>query len=1248
MSDLRTGTLTLLFTDIEGSTRLLHDLGERYRAVLLRHQVLLRTAFAEHDGEEVGTQGDSFFIVFHRAKDAVSAAIAAQQALISEAWPDGKAVRVRMGLHTGEPVKDGEDYVGMDVHRAARVSSAGHGGQILLSETTRNLVQDELPQGVSLKDLGDHRLKDLPRLHRLFQVEAAGLVREFPRLTSEALQRTNLPAQLPDLPGQQTEVEAVKHLLSKNRLVSLTGASTSACTPLALQVARGLLDRYPDGMWWVDMASLSDPAGLAELVVSVIGVRQQPGETVTEALITFFEPKPMLLLWDGYGRWPEAYLALASTLLSHCSKLRILATGENALGSADEVNYAVQSVDSLGGGLFVGRSQELAQLRSALEDVLSGKGRLVMLAGEPGIGKTRMALEVASHAGLRRAQVLWGRCHESASTPPYWPWAEAIESYVSERDARELKSEMGSGAADIAEIVPEVKDKLPELKPPPVLEPEQARFRLFDSVTRFFRRAASLRPIVIALDDLHWADKPSLLLLEFLVRELDKMPLLVICTYRDMEITRRHPLFDALGSLSRSRVFTRVLLRGLSEADALQFIELDAHIHPPQAMVKAVYLQTEGNPLFLTEVIRLLEQEGAFVPGEMEERQDWAVSIPQGVREVIGRRLNRLSEECNKVLRLASVVGRQFSSHLLERLSDAASPDSLLESLEEAMAVRLVEEVPRKLDHYQFTHALVRETLAAELSTTRRVRLHVRIGEALEAMYGAAAETHAAELAHHFSEAAALIGPEKLVRYSMVAAERALAAHAYEEAYAYFQRALAAKEGQPMDEETATLLFGLGLAQGAMGLRDEALVSLDRAFDYRVSSGDVASAVRIAQCPVPHLPGQVKSERQLFSRALTLVPADSLAASRLLVLQGTAFGIDEGDLTSANRVFAEALLIAKKHQDPALELLVTAAAGRVNGYHLHLQECLSQSRRAIELARKLDDPLTEANSHYFAALALWSTGNGHGAGEHAAAGLAPAERARDRLALANIFWASDTLGRLTGDFQAARAFSDRGLALLPRDPRLLGTRTLLEYEIGDHVQGATFYRRMCDSMRYATGASFEFAFVTSVTGFAAHYTGQFGRFDFKLAKQVAKDVLSSPTVTPLVEIRTQGGLGLIAVCEQDAAEAARRYAYFEARQGTMTPGGMGSVDHLLAIMAATMGRQDDAVRHFQDALGFCRQADYRPEYAHVAHDYAAFLLKRGEAENAVNANALRKEALNIAGQHGMRSLIGRINAGPQV
>ena len=388
----------------------------------------------------------------------------------------------------------------------------------------------------------------------------------------------------------------------------------------------------------------------------------------------------------------------------------------------------------------------MGELEACLHDAMAGQGRLVMLVGEPGIGKTRIAEELATQAETRGAQVLWGRCYEGEGAPPYWPWVQPIRSYLQQKGAEQLRSEMGPGAADIAEIVSEVRDKFTDLEPAPNLEPEQARFRLFDSITSFLKRSAQHQPLVLILDDLHWADRSSLLLLEFVAREMRESNLMLLGTYRDVEVSRRHPLSQSLGTLIRERLFLRVQIGGLTQEDVGRFVEAAIGARPHPELVTAVHGRTEGNPLFVGEVVRLLGQQG------MEESQDWDISIPEGVWDVIGRRLDRLSELCNQVLTTASVIGREFDFRLLDKLA-GTSEDQLLQVLEEASEAHVIEEMPGGKERYQFSHGLIQQTLSEELLTSRRVRLHARIGEALETLYGEDVGLHSAELAHHFGEA---------------------------------------------------------------------------------------------------------------------------------------------------------------------------------------------------------------------------------------------------------------------------------------------------------------------------------------------------------------------------------------------------------------------------------------------------------------------------------------------------------------
>jgi len=340
--DLPAGTITLLFTDIEGSTRLLQQLGDRYAEVLTACRHLLRTVFQEHHGHEVDRQGDAFFVVFTRASDAVSAAVATQRAFASRAFPEGVMVRVRMGLHTGEPECIAEGYVGLDVHHAARIMSSGYGGQILLSQTTRDLVEHGLPDRVTLRDLGEHRLKDLQRPSHLYQLVIADLPADFPPLKTIENCPNNLPVQFTPLIGREQEVAAVQHLLQLEhvRLVTLTGPGGTGKTRLGLQVAAELSDLFTDGVYFVNLAPLSDPEFVVPTIAQTLGLREVAGQPFLEHLKRELQQKQLLLVLDNFEQVVSAAHQLVD-LLATCSRLKLLVTSREVLRVRAEREFAV-------------------------------------------------------------------------------------------------------------------------------------------------------------------------------------------------------------------------------------------------------------------------------------------------------------------------------------------------------------------------------------------------------------------------------------------------------------------------------------------------------------------------------------------------------------------------------------------------------------------------------------------------------------------------------------------------------------------------------------------------------------------------------------------------------------------------------------------------------------------------------------------------------------------------------------------
>jgi predicted ATPase/class 3 adenylate cyclase/DNA-binding XRE family transcriptional regulator len=338
-----TGTVTFLFTDIEGSTQLLQRLGSHYAEVLTAHQRLLRAACAAHGGYEVDTQGDSFFVAFPTAPDALAAAIDATRALAVHRWPEGVFVQVRMGLHSGAPQLVGARYVGLDVHRAARIASAGHGGQILLSEATAGLVRHDLPQGISLRDLGAHRLKDLQQAERIYQAVLPDLPADFPPLKALDARPHNLPVQSTALLGRERELETVCTLLRREdvRLVTLTGPGGIGKTRLGLQVAAELLDAFPDGVWNVRLSRLTDPELVIPTMAQVLDLKESGSTLLAQVVQGYLQDKHLLLLLDNFEQLVAAAPSLAA-LLEACPGVKALVTSRVPLHLHGEREYALR------------------------------------------------------------------------------------------------------------------------------------------------------------------------------------------------------------------------------------------------------------------------------------------------------------------------------------------------------------------------------------------------------------------------------------------------------------------------------------------------------------------------------------------------------------------------------------------------------------------------------------------------------------------------------------------------------------------------------------------------------------------------------------------------------------------------------------------------------------------------------------------------------------------------------------------
>ncbi len=443
---------------------------------------------------------------------------------------------------------------------------------------------------------------------------------------------------------------------------------------------------------------------------------------------------------------------------------------------------------------FVGREAERAELRRLMAQVQAGTGALVMVGGEPGVGKSRLAEELAIRCAREGFQTFFGASYEMAGAQPYIPFVEAYEQALAQAPSPQaFRQFLGDEAAEIARLVPKLRQLCPDIPPPLDLPAEQERRYLFNSIWEVLARTGRAQPTLLVLDDIHWADEPTMLLIQHLAERIAEVPVLMVGLYRDSELDVGRPLSRTFEELTRRRLARRMPLGRLPQEGVAEMAAGMAGQEPPPRLVEVLYAETEGNPFFTEEVFKHLAEEGRLFDADGRFRADLSVEdldVPEGVRLVVGARLRRLGEEGPKILASAAVLGRVFSFDLLQYLEELPE-DRLLDIVEEAERARLifaVDDSPGE-DRFIFAHELIRQTVLSELSAPRRRRLHARAAEALERHYAAALAPQAAAIANHLLEAGPAAEPKRTFRALIMAGRFALETSAFEEALRHLERA---------------------------------------------------------------------------------------------------------------------------------------------------------------------------------------------------------------------------------------------------------------------------------------------------------------------------------------------------------------------------------------------------------------------------------------------------------------------------
>ena len=900
------------------------------------------------------------------------------------------------------------------------------------------------------------------------------------------------------------------------------------------------------------------------------------------------------------------------------------------------------------GPVFVGRQRELAELRAGLEDAVGGRGRFFLVVGEAGIGKTRLAEELAREAAERGGVALWGRCWEGEGAPPYWPWVQVIRALLQGVPAEELRPAVGAGAPYLVPLVPELGERfrdLPALSTSP--RSEHARFYLFDAVATLLRSAAQRTPLVLVLDDLQWADAPSLLLLQFLAHELRDVRILLLGTYREVEVRQAPAVAEILGALGRDG--HHVPLRGLGEEEVRRFLEETIGRSPAPVLVRAVHRETEGNPFFVDEIVRLLVAERALE--RHEDPSPGRFPVPQGVREAIRRRLAPLPPPAREALALASVVGREFDLAILHRAC-GLDPEALLETLGPALAREIVVREPGGVGRYRFAHALIRETLYEELGPAERIRLHGQIGEVLEEVHRTDPTPHLTALAHHFLEAAPARGADKALVYSTRAGRHAAASLAYEAAAAHFQSALEVLGlARPGDErERCELLLARGDVQWKSGDGRGARETFQQAAEIARRIGDAPLLARSA------LGFAGEGSRLLWVRS------EVVDQPRIELLEEALHRLGDGDpglraqllarlainlywAPEPERVVAlseEAVRLARQLGDPRLLAAVLRARWIALWRPEGAAERLAIADEILHLGERTGDRELALLGHRFRIVGFLEHGDVVATDREIEAWAQIAGELRQPLYLTDLAMWRATRAIMDGRFADGEEQAQRAVELGQREPDV---QPILRHEIQtfllhfhkgclDQLVGRSQPRTGVPATMFQRCAR---AFVWSETGRQAEARRELSA----LAKE------GFPLPRDGAWVVSMSLLSAVAAELNDRTSAAQLYELlmpYAGRVGIFAAGlaCWGSVSYHLGLLASTLGRVADAIRHYEDAATVHERMGARPFLAWTQLAHARLLLTRDAGARRGEAAALLTSALATARELGMDGLVAKV------
>jgi tetratricopeptide (TPR) repeat protein len=875
-----------------------------------------------------------------------------------------------------------------------------------------------------------------------------------------------------------------------------------------------------------------------------------------------------------------------------------------------------------------------------LTHAAAGRTRVAVVEGEPGIGKTRLATQVTELAAASGLSAVTGRCREDEGAPPYWPWIQILRALLGD-DAAAPRTATGLDAEEIAALIPELADRLPGAaapgRAPAELERPDARFRSFEAIARYLRRRAEQRPLALFLDDLGWADSGSLLLLEFVVAHCLDSSLFLLITCRDGASGRAARVSPTLAAMAAYDHVWRLALSGLSETNVASMMAGALGRDAPVEVVRELHAQTGGNPLFVSEAIRLMAREGAWAAGP-----GWpGALIGHGrVEEAIAARIGRLSDECRHVLGVAALLGERFRVQPLARLVDAAG-ERVVELLAEGEATGIVIARPHQKGRWGFAHGLMRAALVERFPTSERRRWHQRIGEVLEALYEDEAELHASELAHHFVQAAPGPGVDRAVRYSIVSARQATARFADEDAAAHYRQALEVLELSEQSDarKRCELLVRLGEAATRSGdtatAKESLTAGIGLARHLRAPELLARAALASARGDDFQRPQKTAS---LLEEALAGLPADTPLRAR--VLSRLARALHSAGQSDRSAAVAQEAIEAAQLTGPSGALsMALYSASYFDWAPEGRPRRLAAASRLIDLAERERQPEAEFTGHWSRLTSFLSAGDIAAVDREITACARLAEEIRQPFYRKYVTLFRGMRAMIRGDFAAAEQEAERALEIGRDDDdtvfavaSLLGIIRKLQ---GDRTHLLERIERFAEIAQAVPALGTGVASDLLDLGRVREARAAFEAFAANRFASLPRDFTWLSSMDVLAHVCC--GLGDAERADVLTEELAP-YADAVAVGGPAIAWGT-AVAYTLGRLATVRARYEEGAAYFEAALSIHERMGARPYVALTQRDYALLLGRRGKPGDRDAASRRLTEAIALGEMLGMRVLV---------